>query len=424
MGIVKKLFYSFSRYTGPAERRVGKFFNRVTEHDSPHALESSLLKLLQHDIAVVNLWTEHRYKGYNYLTKRTRKELYANLEAIQQHFAAFEAQQQVDVKEVIAHIASKGVDTAMLRTRQEQLAYIASIMHYLSPKNGRYVYHQSSSFGRLLRDPSKEVLEGDCNQIVTLYIALFAAKYDVSDLKLTLFPGHVALHFHGVDIETTNGTFVKYEKEGQYTAPITEIVSVNLLDTTDTNFAQSSVNPEVFLQAARMAYVVSSHRQLVKKNLEIAYHNTVRHLMYKSQHSQALEYARQSKDHELIEISAHNGAVYAMKKADFKGARNFAAYSHKKHDLLRIIDINEAVSLYNTKQYQAAVRMYQRLGDKKMVNQCYRALYVQEQARLGRIKTTSDVKANASIIRNMERYAKLSGDSELMKHAQSLVKHL
>lgn len=424
MNAAQKIYYFFSRYTDPAERRVGKFFARVNERDSPHALEKSLVQLLRHDIAVVNLWTEHRYKGYNYLTKRKRKELYENLVAIQQDFTAFAETQSPDAKKIIEHIAAKGVDTAMLRTRQEQLAYLATIMQYLSPRRGRYVYRNSSSFGRLLRDPTKEVLEGDCNQIVTLYIALFATKYDITDLMLTLYPGHVALHFHGVDIETTNGTFAKYAKDGQYTAPIHEIVSVNLLDTTDTNFAKSAVNPEVFLQAARLAYVVSSNRQLVKKNLEIAYRNTVRHMLMQQQYSQALDYAKQSKDHELIEAAAHNGTIHAIKQTDFSGARRFAGYSQKKPALLRAVDQSEAAHLYNLKQYSAAVKFYERLGDRTMVQHCYRGLYVQEQAKLSSISTVADVKANAGTIRSMERYAKLSGDAQLVRHVKSLAKHL
>jgi hypothetical protein len=259
---------------------------------------------------------------------------------------------------------------------------------------------------------------------VTLYIALFAMKHDVSDLNLTIYPGHVALHFHGVDIETTNGTFANYNKEGQYRAPLHEIVSVNLLDTTDTNFTKSAVNPEVFLQAARMAYVVSSNRSLVKNNLEIAYHNAVRHMMKADRYDQALTYARQSKSYELIEAAAHNGAVHAMRQHNFAAARRFAASTQKKQELLIAIDRNEAAYLYNARNYEAAVRIFSRLGDTPMVKQSYRALYVAAQTQLKGVRTVGGMKAHAGTIRTMERYAKLSGDAGLLKHVQSLTKHL
>ena len=60
---------------------------------------------------------------------------------------------------------------------------------------------ESSTFGKLLRNPNRESLIGDCNQIVTLYIALFALKFDVQLLQLKTYPGHVALHFDGIDVE-------------------------------------------------------------------------------------------------------------------------------------------------------------------------------------------------------------------------------
>ncbi len=424
MSIFGKIYYFFSRYTGPSERKADRFFSRVNERNAPHSIESSLIKLLQHDIAVINLWTEHRYKGYDYLTKQTRKQLYENLAAIQQDFTAFASTQTIDIKQVIEHIASKGVDTAAIRTMSDRLGYMMMIMRYLSPSRGKYVYHESSSFGRLLRDPTKEALEGDCNQIVTLYIALYAMKYDVTDLKLTLFPGHVALNFYGVDIETTNGQFAHYREKNQTVVPIHEIVSVNLLDTTDTNFTKSMVNPEVFLQAARLAYVVSSHRALVKHNLEAAYNNTVHHLLQQQNYTQALKYARQSTDHELIEVSARKGAMYAVKQHEFSDARQFASHSQSKQELIKVIDQNEAVYLFNAKQFEQAAKVYEHLNDKEMVKQSYYGAYAEEQKKLQGAKSVADIRAHSHTIRTMQRYARASGDAGLRNHADGLAKYL
>ncbi|MEO5949035.1 MAG: hypothetical protein ABIP74_01405 [Candidatus Saccharimonas sp.] len=424
MNLFRATYYIFSRYTGPDERRVGKFFARVKEQHSSHQIEKSLLPLLQRSIAIVNLWTEHRYKGYTYLAKRTREELYENLGAIHADFAAFSATEHVDIKEAIAHIASLGVDTAKLRTLPDELVYLTKIMRYLAPRSGRYVYRLSSSFGRLLRDPKQEVLEGDCNQIVTLYLSLYAAKFPITDLRLTLLPNHVALHFCGVDIEATTGEFAHYDEKGQHAAPVYEIVSVNLLDTSDTHVGQSIVNPEVFLQAARLAYIVSSDRKLVEGNLAIAYRNTVSYLLEKQQFTQALIYALQSKEYELIEIVSYNGSVHTMGEGHFKEARGYARRSSRKQELARMIDEHEAVQLFRTKHYQAALKLYKQLGSTDGMRQCYRALYIQAQASLTHLRTVDEIKGNAGTIRTMERYAKASGDRELIAHAQSLAKHL
>ena len=424
MSIIGKIYYFFSRYTGSEERKVGRFFAGINERDAPHKIETSLRKLLQNDIAVINLWTEHRYKGYDYLTKASRKQLYENLSLIKQDFESYAATQTVDAKRIIEHIGSKGVDTAPLWTMQDRLSYLMIIMSYLSPSKGTYVYRESSSFGRLLRDPANEKLEGDCNQIVTLYIALYSLKYDITDLKLTLFPGHVALHFQGVDVETTSGQFAHYKREGQTLASIHEIVSINLLDTTDINFTKSSINPEIFLQAARLAYVVSSNRGLVKRNLESAYQNTVRHLLQQQQFTQALEYARQSADHELIEISAQKGAIYATKQYDFSGARRFASHSQRKHELDKLITQDEAAYLFNSKKYEQAAKLYERLGDADMAKQSYRGAYGEEQQKLKGAKSVADIKAHAGTVRTMQRLARASGDAGLRNHADGLAKYL
>jgi hypothetical protein len=353
-----------------------------------------------------------------------RKQLYVNLATIIADFEAFAAQQQVDTAALINDIKQLGVDTAKLRTLPDQLARLYLIMQYLNPDQGRYAYHSSSSFGRLLRDPTQEMLEGDCNQIVTLYIALFAQKFDVGDLQLTLPPGHVALHFCGVDIEATTGVFARYDDKDCRHAPIHEIVSVNLLDTTDTHFAKTLVHPETFLEAARLAYLVSSDRSLVEKNLDITYRNTVRSLLERHRYTPALAYALQSKQYELIEISSYNGATHAANEGHFHEARTFAGRSSRKQELLKMIDGREASHLYDAKRYHEALKLYERIGAADAVKHCYRGLYIQEQAKLGVIRTSEDLKGKKGTIRTMERYARASGDKQLIEHVRSLAKHL
>lgn len=418
------IYYFFSRYVNTTERRAGTFFGKLRERQSTESVQRSLQGLIQRDVATINLWTEYRYKGYRYLTKRMRKKLYVNLGAIRADFEAFAATQQVDIADIIADIKQLGVDTAKARTLPDQLTHLYLIMTYLNPDQGRYAYHASSSFGRLLRDPTQEVLEGDCNQIVTLYLALFAQKFDVGSLQLTLLPGHVALHFCGVDIEATTGTFAHYTDKDCRHAPIHEIVSVNLLDTTDTHFAKTLVHPETFLEAARLAYLVSSDRSLVEKNLDITYRNTVRALIEKHRYKPALTYAVQSRQYELIEAASYRGALYAANEDHFHEARTFAGRSSRKQELLKMIDGREAARFYEMKRYHEALKLYERIGAADAVSHCYRGLYIQEQAKLGAIKTSGDLKGKAGTVRTMERYARASGDKQLIEHARSLASHL
>lgn len=424
MQFFRTIYYLFSRYTDPAERRVGRFLARVGEHDTSQRTKQRLIDLLQGHIAVINLWTEHRYKGYRYLKKSKRRQLYRNLAAIQADFDAFATEQTVDYEQLLHHVKQRGGDTAKLRPYREQLSHLALIMRYLSPRAGRYTYRASSSFGRLLVDPQSETLEGDCNQIVTLYLSLYATKFDIRDIELTVYPGHVALHFNGVDIETTNATFTRYDKPGQATVPVQEIVSINLLDTTDSHFRQYTVAPEVFLEAARLAHVLSSNRAIVAQNLRAAYQKTVNYLAKQGDYSKALVFARQSRDVELISYVAHNGALHYMKKQQYPAARKLAAHALKKQELLQSINYSEGVYYYKAKKFHDAIRAFGRAGRQDMVQRCYEGLYFEEQAKIKGIKTVTELQSHKKTIRSMQHNAKKSGNTKLVQHANKLMKQL
>ena len=405
MGLFSKLYYLFAPYVDHRERIVGTFFAGLTEHSAAPSTRARLHELLQSNIAVINLWTEYRYKGYKYLKKAERRKLYTNLQLIADDFALFCAQQ--------------GADTPTQRRTLEL------ITQYLSPASGRYQYRESSSFGRLLRDPNTEPLIGDCNQIVTLYIYLYAHYHDIRQLQVRLLPGHVALHYNGEDIEATNATFTDYaSREGAQLQPIEEIVSINLLDTTDENFARNEVAPQDFLQASRFAFILSSERDIVRNNLDAAYGKLVSTLMQRHNYAQALKFAKQSKDMELLSVVGNNGAVYHMERHEYSAARRYAEHAVRRAELVKNSYHAEGIHHYQAGRYHDAITAFKRYGDESLVQKCYTALYVGEQKKLGGNLTTANIKQYAGTIRRMYSYAKKSGNKELLKHADGLRKHL
>ena len=405
MGLFSKLYYLFAPYVDHRERSVGTFFAGLTEHSAAPSTRARLHELLQSNIAVINLWTEYRYKGYKYLKKAERRKLYTNLQLIADDFALFCAQQ--------------GADTPTQRRTLEL------ITQYLSPASGRYQYRESSSFGRLLRDPNTEPLIGDCNQIVTLYIYLYAHYHDIRQLQVRLLPGHVALHYNGEDIEATNATFTDYaSREGAQLQPIEEIVSINLLDTTDENFARNEVAPQDFLQASRFAFILSSERDIVRNNLDAAYGKLVSTLMQRHNYAQALKFAKQSKDMELLSVVGNNGAVYHMERHEYSAARRYAEHAVRRAELVKNSYHAEGIHHYQAGRYHDAITAFKRYGDESLVQKCYTALYVGEQKKLGGNLTTANIKQYAGTIRRMYSYAKKTGNKELLKHADGLRKHL
>ncbi len=424
MHILRKIFYWFTPYVNAEERRVATMFAGLQESDGTYATDDKLTRFIQHDVAVLNLWAEYKYKGYKYLTKATRRKLYENLAKIRTDFEAFTALHPLSQDAVVAHVAQVSANTVLARSQPEKLAYLASIMAYLRPSRGLYTYHASSSFGRLLQDPTRHKLEGDCNQIVTLYIYLYSPRYDVHDLKLVTYPGHVALQFQGVDVEATNGTFMQCKREDLAVVPVREIVSINLLDTSDEYFQTHTVSAENFLPAARMAYLTSSERKLVARNLEVAYNNAVKELLEQKRFGQALKYAQQSRSEKLVETVGHNGAIHYMKSDNFVRARHFAAYTKSAASLQKVINHNEAAHYYSSGKYHEAITAFRRAGEEDMVKRCYERLFVKEQDMLKNVRTVADLKAHSATVHRMRDYALKSGNSRLIEHANKLAKQV
>jgi hypothetical protein len=422
MGFISRVSYFFTPYTDAHERAVGHFFKHLTEHSSQSQTRARLSELLQHNVAVINLWTEYRYKGYRYLGKSKRRKLYANLQLIADDFDRFCAANSRPADEVTAQISAL---TPHATIDPQKAVRLQALTDYFSPTRGVYHYRESSSFGRLLRDPSHEKLVGDCNQIVTLYVYLYSRYHDVHDLQIRMLPKHVALHCSGIDIETTNGTFKNYaEKEGSALLPIEEIVSINLLDTTDSYLSTHEVNPEDLLQASRFAFILSHDRDTVTHNLDAAYNNLVSSLMERHNYAQALKFAKASHDTKLLGIVGHNGALYEMEHHNYAAARRFAEHALKRDELIQSSWQAEGVYHYQAHHYHDAITAFKRAGDQALVRQCYEVLFSEEQKKLGSNLTTESIKNYASTIKHMRTYAQKSGNQKLIEHADNLYKYL
>jgi len=422
MGFLNRAYYFFAPYTDAHERAVETFFKGLREHSNRAHTQARLGSLVQRNIAIINLWTEYRYKGYRYLRKNKRAQLYANLQLIAEDFDRFYKQHAQAPEAVLAAVR----EIAPYATVDPARAILLhAIMAYFSPARGLYEYRDSSSFGRLLCNPAHEKLVGDCNQIVTLYIYLYSRYYDARNLQVRTLPGHVALHYSGIDIEATNGTYANYqETQGNKLLPIEEIVSINLLDTTDSYLATHEIAPEVFLQASRFAFVLSHDRQIVTKNLEAAYNNLAVTLMQRNNYKRALDFAGTSGNKTLLSTVGHNGALYEIQHNNYASARRFAAVADDRDNLVRITWQSEGIYHYQARRYHDAIRAFDHVGDQTHVHQCYEALFFEEQDKLGSNVTSESLKQQRKTVNRMRLYAKKSGNTELIEHVSSLMKHL
>jgi len=267
--IIKWFFALFSPYVNNFEKQVDKFFHKIKSTDNIATIKEKLLSLMKSNLIVVNVWMEKKFKGYKYLTKNVRLKMYKDIKAIEKKLEEHINLNSFDSSIIQAELSTK--EHSLNNAFKEKLIYIYEIMTFLRP--GKYYHYISTaSFGKLLRDPNEKKLEGDCNQIVTLYIYLYSLKYPLEDLKIKLLAKHVCLHFNGIDIEATNGQFAKY-KDFEHILPVTEIISTNLLDLTDFRESVQKLTPRILVKSSQLAYAISSLKPLVRKNLNIAYHN-------------------------------------------------------------------------------------------------------------------------------------------------------
>lgn len=379
---LKWLFYTLSPYVNSFERKVDRFFQNVKSTDNIFAIQKDLLEMMQENLVVVNVWLEKKFKGYAYLTKKMRRKMYQDTLVIVAKFQKFCEQFAVDENNLKIKFSEQGIVYPSGNT--EQLKYLTCICAFLAP-GVYYEYIKTSSFGKLLKDPNKEKMQGDCNQIVTLYAYLYSLKFPLGDLQIKLLPEHVCLHFRGVDVEATAGTFMKYDKY-DHLLPITEIISTNLLDLNDFREDAQKISERAMVKSAQLAYAISSLKSLVEQNLEVAYHNLGVVAMKNNDFSTAIFYVSKMKNRELLPTVYHNACAHYTQMKDFDRARYYASES-KDQELLKQVnrmwyvkkynDLAERVKAVKTvteaRQYKSSylemLDLSRKLGDEKLENQ-------------------------------------------------------
>lgn len=416
---IKRVVGLFSPYVSSFERRVGRFFRRIRSTTSGGAVQRGLLELMEEDLIVVNLLMETRYKGYKYLTKRTRRRLYENVKKLVSAFKK-DCRENVPSQEHIKKLLQKK-GLSFPHGDEDKIVYLFQIMDFLRP--GRYYrYLKTASFSKLLVDPKMETLEGDCNQIVTLYAYLYSLKFPLNDLRIKLLPEHVCLHFRGIDIEATNATFHNYKEDYQI-LPITEIISTNLLDLADFREEVRQINPRDMVRSSQLAYSISSLRELVTKNLNIAYRNLAISAMRAKNFKTAIYYFSKVGDRRSLQTAYHNAAVHYLKSNNFSRAKYYASRSGNR-DLERNIRRNEGVHYYKNNRIEKALKVFRSLGEREMERACYQKQYNDLARRVSSVRTLDDARKHRSTYRKMLDLAVKIGDSRLQRGVRETLNKL
>jgi len=425
--MLKPVWNPFSKYADKLEKKIDNILKKVAFLGIFEA-QRKVVEMMEADLVILDLWLEARFKGYKYLSKSNRKRMYRNSEKIAHEFLEYAANLKIDDASITRNLKALGLGWPPSPPDNEKLRFIVAIMLFLAPHAGRFEYLEGASFGKLLSDPEKkQKMIGDCNQIVTFYTFLFSLKYDLKDLQIKMLPEHVCLHFKGIDIEATNGSFANY-KDYLKILPIVELISTNLLDVSDFRDKQIQVHPRDFLKAAQLANNLSSEKDLVTKNLKIAYHNVAVESLKQDDFETALFFVKtagiDTEDDRKFEANiVHNAVIYYVKKHDFKKARFFAEKS-KEEDLIKYVDEQEGMDLYNKGSLSAARELFQKAGNQQMIKATYAKEYNQIQSSLAGLRLISEMKPHKNEYRKMLELAQKMDDQTLAENIRNILKQL
>jgi len=390
MKIIWEFFrYLFSFYVNPFEKKIDKYLSSLKENDDVFLVRETVLNFMKENLIVFTLFLEKKFKGYKYLKKSIRRQLYENVGMMLGKFEVFNKSLNFDENVLFEKIKlNTGKDFIFSPDDREKIKYFYRIMDFLKP--GRYYFYLgNASFGKLLRNLFINKLEGDCNQIVTLYVYLYSLKYDISELQIKILKDHVCLYFKGIDIEATNATFKSYD-DYKFLLPITELISTNLLDISDLNEESYKIDEKELLKCSRFAYLLSSMRQLVDENLKIAYKN----LVLRS-----------------IKILDFEAAAYYSKKLD-------------DNEIYRDVKIQEGLYYLSRKNFEKAIEIFAFIKDKQLVKSVYASHYNMLIEKVSGVKTIAEAKNFKYIYQKLADIAKKMEDHELYENIKKTLNQL
>lgn len=403
-----KIYLFFSPYVNLQERKVDKFLKWVNANRDQKKVQKRLLGLMKEDLIVLNLWIEKKFKNYSTYTKRARRRMYEDRDLMVLDFKKF-------LKKTIINSDDLPVKS------DKKIELIENIKLYLTP--GRiFKYRESSSFSKLLKDPNKETLIGDCNQIVTLYVYLYGLKRNIKDLNIKILKDHVCLHYNGADIEATIGQYKNYDKH-LGVLPIYELISTNILDISDPEERVKEIKPKVFIKSASLAYLISSMKDVVSRNLEVAYHNLGIAAAKKNNFKKAIFYLEKKEDKTSLKNILRNAAIYELKKNNFSKALK---YAKKLADPVLQEDIrqNQGVFHFKRKEYSKALRIFKNIGRDDLAKKVYLAQYNALAKRVKAVKTVKDAKRFKPTYRKMLALAYRIEDNKRVQSIKKILKQI
>lgn len=368
-------------YADRFEKRANKLLRKFSK--SNQVSLAALHQLIQEDLLRLSLWMEYKYKGYKKLRKWTRKRLYKRADELRLEFHTFLVNNRGQLQKKQANLKLP----ESIR-KDPKLVTLLATMEFLKPGE-RFSYREGAALEKILQKPRKGLPEADCNQLTTMYIALFATQHPVTDLNIKLLPEHVCIHYNGIDVETTSAQLADY-KEYESIGPVEEILATNLLDVPDPKGRKYKPSAQNLIQSANLAFQLSSHRETVEKNLKIAYYNL---------------------------------AIQLLKSNSFKAALN-AAKKSGKPELEKHVVQCEAWYYLKKNNLSRAEKLFRRIDDKDGLKACVRKELNLNLDKLKNDKTLADYKKHKSVLKKVLELSRKTGSKKVEEFAKKILKEI
>ena len=391
------VFGLFSPYADARERRLAKFLARLDPGASRWDAAGELRDAMGRDLLRLTVLAEWKFKGYRALaSKRYRRGLYAHGDAIAKAFADW-------------FLARRGALEAAHPGADEKELWLRGIMAWLAPSNGVFRYEKDAAFERLLRDPAREPLVGDCNQISTLYAWLWSLRFRVDDLEAKFPPGHACLRALGRDVECTAGTFADYADARP--APIEELCAVNVLDVPDGKLRVHRPTPAQMERAATFAFLFSSFRDVTESNLKSAWTNLANQALKDKDWQEAWDWFGKLDDREWRRETARRAALDSAARRNFSRAQAWAAHSGDPA-VHRTVDNARGLAALEARDWSAARKWFDRAGEPDNVRVAWLREYGALADTVARCRTAQDWRPHRARVRRMRECAREAGERE------------
>lgn len=368
---LKRFTYWLRGLTDQDELEIYRFFFKKTFFKTKTNTASDALELMNRNYFKLCILIERYYHGYKDYGRGFRKELYSRLKNLEDEFSEYTKSKSVDIISEITKFGLKLNDDDLNR-----LKYLKLISLFLTHRQN-YKYKESVNLSQSLI-AKDEIFYFDCNQICNIYIYLYSLEFDVSDLKVKLPKDHVCLHFKGIDIEATNGEFLIYN-EVQEVFPITEMISVNMLDVSDLEFEQFKIKPRSFYKLINLAKFLSNN-PVIENNIQVSYQKMALFYLEKANLKSAEFFIKKLTNFELAKKMYYNLTVKLISLKEFGKAKYYIKKFHFDNLMMQIFSfeydklykkikdiktLKEAAS--HKKTYKQMLKLAYKMNDDKLI---------------------------------------------------------